>query len=104
MMFSNQHQIADVNDGREKKTENERDLSDVNRVDEHHHAPENTQIPKLDGNDAALEALRHVPLNDKAAREKQIGHQSEKRPEGELAGEITPKIVQIMRQELFIAF
>ena len=100
-MFSNQHQIADVNDCREKKAKNERDLPDVDCINQHHHTAGDAEVPKLNGNNAAFKTFRDVPLDHEAAGEKQVGYQSEKRPESKLAGKIGPEIVQIMRQAPF---
>src|SRR5437879_13133439 len=102
-MFSNQHQIANVNDRWEKKAENERDLSNVDCIDQHHHTPGDAQVPKLDRNNAAFKTFRYVPLDHETACEKQVRDQSKKSPESELAGDIGPEIVQVMRQGFFIA-
>lgn len=102
-MLPNQHQVANINDRREEKAKNQRYLTDINRVDQHHHAPGDAQVPELHRNDAALQLFRNVPLNDEAACKKKIRDQPEDRPEGDLAGEILPQIVQVMRQRLFFA-
>lgn len=79
-MPSNEDQVAHVNNCREKKAKNQGDLSDVNRVDQHHHAPRDAQIPELNGNNAALQALRDLPLNQETAGEKPVGDQPEDCP------------------------
>jgi hypothetical protein len=57
----------------------------------------------LDWDDAALEPLGNVPLNDEPTCEKQVRNQPKDGPEGDFAGEILPQIVQVMRQDLFFA-
>ena len=103
-MFSDQHEVADIDDRGEEKAQNQRNFSDVDCVNQHHEASGDTQIPKLNRNDAAFEPLGDVPLNDETARKKQVGDQPKERPEGELARKIAPEIMQVMRQWPFIAF
>ena len=82
-MPSNEYQIAHVNNCREKKTKNQGDLSDVNGVDQHHQAPRDAQIPELNGNNAALQPLRDVPLNQESAGKKPVGDQPKDGPKGD---------------------
>ena len=95
-MFANQHQITDVNDCRKKKAENERHLPNIDCINQHHHAASDAEIPKLDGDDAPFETFRNVPLDYKATGEKQVSDQAEDRPKRNFAGNIAPKIVQIV--------
>ena len=103
LMFPNQHQITNIDYGGKKKAKDQGYLPNINGVDQHHHAAGDAQIPKLNRNDAALQSFGNVPLNDEAAGKEKIRDQPEDRPEGDLAGEILPQIVQVMRQRLFFA-
>jgi hypothetical protein len=73
-------EAAGVEDGEEKIPQYDRQLIDVERVDQGYHASPEAEVPKEIRHDQLLALLRIKPLDDKSQAEHQVADEAKGRP------------------------
>jgi hypothetical protein len=73
-------EAAGVEDGEEKIPQDDRQLIDVERIDQRYHASPEAEVPKEIRHDQLLALLRIKPLDDESQAEHQVADEAKGRP------------------------